>query len=84
MVGYISVTSLFSFTLSSRQSWDFYVTGVLCEGEKKVAWFVRLGLGARLESSCPVVPPLEQLANAATGEKEGCFLIPACTGLTCL
>lgn len=60
------------------------MTGVLCEGEKKVAWFVRLGLGARLESSCPVVPPLEQLANAATGEKEGCFLIPACTGLTCL
>lgn len=28
--------------------------------------------------------PLEQFARAATGEKEGCFLIPTCTGLTCL
>lgn len=83
MVAYISVTSLFSFTLSSLQSYrDFYVTGVLCS-EKKVAWF-KTGVRGAAGELLPRGSPLEQLANAATGEKEGCFLIPACTGLTCL
>ena len=78
------MTLLFSFTLSSPQSW-----GLLCDwgairGWKESSLVCKTGLGDTAGELLPVFPPLEQLANAATGEKEGCFLIPACTGLTCL
>lgn len=73
------MTSLFSFPLyPAPKAWDFCMSRVQCEGKKKVAWLVRLAGGWRAPAlwfSC---------WSAATGEKEGCFLIPACTGLTCL
>lgn len=73
------MTFLFGFPLSS-----FNGTSVF--------W----GYNARVkESSLPVklwgageeppqFSPQEQPASAASVEKEGCFLTPACTGLTCL
>lgn len=76
------MTFLLDFPPSSSQSW-----GLLCYPGAMQELKIKLpglwGLGS-WRAPAPEFPLLELLAGAATAEKEGCFLIPACTGLTCL
>lgn len=74
------MTFLFGFLLSS-----FNGMSVLLGYNERVAESSLALEGQRAPVPCPpLFFPLERFGRAATAGKEGCFLIPTCTGLTCL